>query len=588
MSNENKFHDYFNRNHESWSILDFLNECNLESFDHKTDCYIKSLRAIADFDHGSRQECARMLLDDYNKASKNSFLLEDSLKRTWRVWRPAWSPDIQGCSLSRKTGNDVSGGLFGRLTFKAGGRKKAKEWNDKRPHGQIHVHQPITGNGNICIRSDDDFLPPKNRPTKQRKQLSLSKNKESVESTASKKIKTSSKNVDEKGNDDDPSLSNESSTSSNSGSSISGSTPQTINSDENCEPVVDSTVSTQDIEATIIDEILETLAKESLVRNEEWIIGGKINVRESLKKWKREKVRPHNDLGYYDIIDITPGSNSDFVNSLSKSEYEEVICYDPPKLPNFDYDEIKALIVKNIKASDFRKAVNENFMSTRGDKDKEFAWDFAYHCRHHLIIIVSLISAQLLTLCRANSFDHGNDLLHTNMSERMYREIFLTPVIRSLFRKKSTDLDLFFGEVCLYASAEDADLKKNDAEDRSSRRKIDAVWATKPPKVEFAICEIYDHNAIVYEMTVSYRELYIFREVIQTELPTSQVNLVRMRQCIPKFLLFKEMLCKSLSDLREYIMEAGLHTPPEKIKASLFITEMTYTPHQKRIIIKKK
>ncbi|CAG8450003.1 7416_t:CDS:10 [Rhizophagus irregularis] len=334
-------------------------------------------------------------------------------------------------------------------------------------------------------------------------------------------IKTISKNVDEKGNDDDPSLSNESSTSSNSGS-ISGSTPQTINSDENCEPVVDST---QDIEATIIidvDETLETLAKETLVRNEEWIIGfGKINVRESLKKWKREKDRPHNDLGYYDIIDLTPGSNSDFVNSLSKSEYEEVISYDPPKIPNFNYGEIKALI-----ASDFRKAVNENFMSTRGDEDKEFAWDFAYH----------------------------------------------------------------LGEVCLYASAEDADLKKNDAEDRSSGRKIDAVWATKPPKIgkmlkimlnriarvyggdstifnllKLYALQIYDHNAIVYEMTVPYRELYLFREVIRTELPTSQ-----------------EMLCKSLSDLREYIMEAGLHTPPEKIKASLFVTEMTYTPPSKK------
>ena len=91
-------------------------------------------------------------------------------------------------------------------------------------------------------------------------------NKGPVESTASKKvcmdathdkkqiphyylfyeqIRTTSKNVDEKRNDDDPSLSNKSSTSSNSGSSISGSTPQTINSDENCEPVVDST---QDIE----------------------------------------------------------------------------------------------------------------------------------------------------------------------------------------------------------------------------------------------------------------------------------------------------------------------------------------------------
>ncbi|CAB4386944.1 unnamed protein product [Rhizophagus irregularis] len=195
-----------------------------------------------------------------------------------------------------------------------------------------------------------------------------------------------------------------------------------------------------------------------------------------------------------------------------------------------------------IKASDFRKAVNENFMSTRGDEDKEFAWDFAYHL--------------------VNSFDHGNDLLNTNI----------------------TDLDLFFGEVCLYASAEDADLKKNDAEDRSSGRKIDAVWATKPPKIgkmlkimlnriarvyggdstifnllKLYALQIYDHNAIVYERPY-----------------------LRMRQCVPKFLLFKEMLCKSLSDLREYIMEAGLHTPPEKIKASLFVTEMMYTPPSKK------
>src|SRR5437764_8133992 len=46
------------------------------------------------------------------------------------------------------------------------------------------------------------------------------------------------------------------------------------------------------------------------------------------------------------------------------------------------------------------------------------------------------------------------------------------------------------GEVCLFASAEDGDLKKNDAEERSSGRKIDVVWATKPPKVEFAISEV--------------------------------------------------------------------------------------------------
>ncbi|GBC05917.1 hypothetical protein RclHR1_00650036 [Rhizophagus clarus] len=57
------------------------------------------------------------------------------------------------------------------------------------------------------------------------------------------------------------------------------------------------------------------------------------------------------------------------------------------------------LIATIVKAPDFRKAVNENFLSTRDGGNKEFAWDFAYQL--------------------ANSFDHGNDLLHFNMSERM-------------------------------------------------------------------------------------------------------------------------------------------------------------------------
>ncbi|GET50610.1 hypothetical protein GLOIN_2v1768936 [Rhizophagus irregularis DAOM 181602=DAOM 197198] len=174
-------------------------------------------------------------------------------------------------------------------------------------------------------------------------------------------------------------------------------------------------------------------------------------------------------------------------------------------------------------------------MSTRGDKDKEFAWDFAYHWPILLIMEMIFFIPTLRTwisfLVRLMPFGPQN--------------------LQRIARVYGGDSTIF-NLLKLYA------------------------------------LQIYDHNAIVYEMIVPYRELYLFREVIQTELPTSQVNLVRMRQCIPKFLLFKEMLCKSLSDLREYIMEAGLHTPPEKIKASLFVTEMTYTPHQKRIIIKKK
>ncbi|CAB4487637.1 unnamed protein product [Rhizophagus irregularis] len=71
--------------------------------------------------------------------------------------------------------------------------------------------------------SDDDFQPSKTPSTKRRKQLSLSKkNKKLVELIASKKAKTTCRNVDERGNDDDPSLSNESSNSRSS----TGSTPQ--------------------------------------------------------------------------------------------------------------------------------------------------------------------------------------------------------------------------------------------------------------------------------------------------------------------------------------------------------------------------
>lgn len=43
------------------------------------------------------------------------------------------------------------------------------------------------------------------------------------------------------------------------------------------------------------------------------------------------------------------------------------------------------------------------------------------------------------------------------------------------------------------------------------------------------------------------------------------------------------MILRSLNDLRKYIVEAGLYTPPDKIKASLFVTEMTYTPPSKKV-----
>ena len=57
-------------------------------------------------------------------------------------------------------------------------------------------------------------------------------------------------------------------------------------------------------------------------------------------------------LEYYDIIDLTSRINSDFINSLLKSKYDEIKSFNPSKLLNFNYDEIKELIVKMVKVFD--------------------------------------------------------------------------------------------------------------------------------------------------------------------------------------------------------------------------------------------
>lgn len=210
----------------------------------------------------------------------------------------------------------------------------------------------------------------------------------------------------------------------------------------------------------------------------------------------------------------------------------------------------------------------------------------------------------------------------------MYREVFFTPIMRSLFQKLREDMKVFFGEISLFASAEDYDLTKDDEEDRSSGRKIDIVWTTLP-KLEFAIGEvsgppnqhqhphffgdklkiakmlkvmlnrivrvyegigeslsllklyglqIYDHTAFVYEMTVPYKGLYVYREVQRFQLPTNRNNVALLYRSVSNFLLFKEMLIQSLDKLNTYIMEAGLRTPTENDSASLFVTQMSYTP----------
>lgn len=71
----------------------------------------------------------------------------------------------------------------------------------------------------------------------------------------------------------------------------------------------------------------------------------------------------------------------------------------------------------------------------------------------------------------------------------MYHEVFFTPIRRSLFQKLRERYEDSFGEMSLFASAEDNDLTKNDEENHSNGRKIDIVWTTLP-KLEFAIGEV--------------------------------------------------------------------------------------------------
>ncbi|CAG8779446.1 20511_t:CDS:2 [Gigaspora margarita] len=214
------------------------------------------------------------------------------------------------------------------------------------------------------------------------------------------------------------------------------------------------------------DFTFELLTKESLDTDDDLIIGS-FNVRESLMNWKLKNNPPCNDLAYYNILDLTPGTNSNFVKSyLPPEAYEQLITCEPT-LQERDYSEIKVFI--NNMVTDFKKSVVDSYLLTRNDDEKEFLWNYA-----NLLV---------------HSFERDNDLLNKALSERMYREMFLTPSITNLFQKKFKDMEIYLRNN-LFASAEDFDLKKDDKENRSNGHKIDIVWATKPLKIEFAIAEI--------------------------------------------------------------------------------------------------
>ena len=77
---------YFSRDPSTWSIIDFLNQCDDEKpFYQKINYYIKSLQEIVASDQAGRQECAGMLLDSYKKESKVHFYRVLETKK-WPTW----------------------------------------------------------------------------------------------------------------------------------------------------------------------------------------------------------------------------------------------------------------------------------------------------------------------------------------------------------------------------------------------------------------------------------------------------------------------------------------------------------------------
>src|SRR6266508_741512 len=81
MSNEIKIHKYFDQDPANWSILGFLNECELEPFETKIDSYIKGLKKIVNCEQDNKKKSAQVLLDNYQKASTNLLFIS---RRKWR------------------------------------------------------------------------------------------------------------------------------------------------------------------------------------------------------------------------------------------------------------------------------------------------------------------------------------------------------------------------------------------------------------------------------------------------------------------------------------------------------------------------
>ncbi|CAG8586740.1 7343_t:CDS:10 [Acaulospora morrowiae] len=282
------------------------------------------------------------------------------------------------------------------------------------------------------------------------------------------------------------------------------------------------------------DEELELFAQET-VRNdgEKWVICD-TDLHDTLTKWQKVKVQPRTDLAFYNIIDMTPGSNSNFIRLLPKDVVSLVLK------PTFRADSVN--------------------MWTKIIQKQE------------LITLQNLFGSILNFL--VESFERENDLADSNLSELGYRETFLMSLICSLFRGLNREMNIFLRQ----------NMEKDDEEDRTTGRKIDVIWSMKPTDLEFSIREISGppnkYEVIVYEMAVPFRGLYTFNEILRSRLPTNDVEIGLLTRSMPALINIKELLKKSLDDIKKYIMDACTSTPDDD-NTNSFVTHTDSTSKSK-------
>ncbi|CAJ0755343.1 3028_t:CDS:2, partial [Entrophospora sp. SA101] len=202
-----------------------------------------------------------------------------------------------------------------------------------------------------------------------------------------------------------------------------------------------------------------------------------------------------------------------------------------------------------IRISDFKRAVNEYFILTREDSSKKYLWDYSY-----LLL---------------NSIERDNELLKDSLSERHYRESFFTTMMSSLFHDYTQDMATFYREKCLFASAEDYGLKKDDSETQSTGRKIDIVWCIEPIKLEFAIGEISSSPN-----QRCHSHFFDDKLKIAKMLKVMLNKIVRTYGGNSSMLNHLNLYGVQAYNINKYILESGLRTPDDEGKSSLFITPM--------------